>query len=44
MEQIIKRYKKFKHDINYRDGYFRKAMIVVLIMLLIDLLILYLVW
>lgn len=39
-----KLYRRFTHDINYRDGYYRKVLITLFILIIIDLMLLYLVW
>lgn len=40
----MKIYNKLKHNIECVDGYFKKAIIILTILLIIDLMLLYLVW
>lgn len=42
-DNFKKLYRRFIHDINYRDGYYRKVLIILFILLIIDLMLLYLV-
>ena len=44
LESMKKRYRAFRHNINYKENYFKNMMIIILILLVIDLIILYLVW
>lgn len=42
--KLLECYKKFRHKITYIDEYYRRALLIVLILLLVDLILLYLVW
>lgn len=44
LEEVKKRYRKFKHNLLYKEGYFKKIMIITISLLIIDLIVLYLVW
>lgn len=42
--KIIGKYRTFKHNLNYKEGYFNNLVGVLLVLLIIDLLMLLLVW
>ena len=44
MEYLIKMYRKLKHNINYKENYFRNLILILCSLLLLDLILLYLVW
>lgn len=44
MEYLIKIYRILKHNINYKDNYFRNLILILCGLLLLDLILLYLVW
>lgn len=41
--RLFKRYKRFKHDLEYKDKYFERIILIVGLALIIDLLLLYMV-
>lgn len=43
-EKLLGWYRTFRHKFIYVDGYSKKVMVVLLILLLIDLVVLYLIW
>lgn len=43
-EKLLGWYRTFRHKIIYVDGYSKKVMVILLILLLIDLVVLYLIW
>lgn len=43
-KRIIGYWRTLKHNVAYVDGYFKKAMIISLLLLLADLVVLYFVW
>lgn len=44
LEEVKKRYRKFKNNLLYKEGYFKKVMIITISLLIIDLIVLYFVW
>lgn len=44
MSKLIGAYRRFKHNMLYKDGFFKRVMIGLLVLLLLDLIILYFVW
>lgn len=43
-ERLIGLYRQFKHNINYKENYFKRVMITLLTLLILDLIVLYLIW
>ena len=43
-EILIGRYRQFKHNLEYKENYFKRIMITLLILLILDLILLYLIW
>lgn len=37
-------WRTFKHNINYKSGYCKKVMIILLVLLILDLVVLYFIW
>lgn len=44
MESLKMKYRVLKHNINYKENYFKRVMITLLILLILDLILLYLIW
>ena len=44
MESLKMKYRTLKHNINYKENYFKRVMITLLILLILDLIVLYLIW
>lgn len=44
LEEVKKWYRRFKHNLAYKEGYFKKVMIITISLLIIDLIVLYFVW
>lgn len=43
-ERLIGLYRQFKHNLEYKENYFKRIMITLLILLILDLILLYLIW
>lgn len=43
-ERLIGLYRQFKHNLEYKENYFRNIMIILVSFLLLNLILLYLVW
>ena len=43
-ENLLRKYRTFRHNINYKHNYFKRIMITLLILLILDLIVLYLIW
>lgn len=39
-----KKYKRFKHDLEYKEGYCERILYILLILLILDIILLYIVW
>ena len=44
MNKLKGYYRTFLHNIEYKDGYYKKILIILTVILLIDLVVLYLIW
>lgn len=44
MKELGFRYRAFIHNIHYKEGYYKKVLMILLGLLIIDLMLLYLVW
>ena len=44
MESLKMKYRALKHNINYKENYFKRVMITLLTLLILDLIVLYLIW
>lgn len=44
IEKIKQRYRTFKHNLEYKENYFKRIMITLLTFIIIDLILLYLIW
>ena len=42
--KFLKLYRRFTHNIEYKDGFYKNIMMILISLLLLNLLILYLVW
>lgn len=44
MNKFVGFYRTFKHKLQYKDGFFRNIMVVLMVLLLVDFMVLYLIW
>lgn len=43
-ERITGFWRTLKHNVEWKDGYFKKVMVILLVLLIINLVVLYIVW
>ena len=44
MNKLIGYYRRFLHNIEYKDGYYKKILIILTTILLVDLIVLFIIW
>lgn len=44
MSKLVGAYRRFRHNVLYKDGYCKKVMIILAVLLVLDLILLYFVW